>query len=329
MPSLTSLDVNDAPLDWLEEWTDIAANMPTPFQLLQQCTISTLTRKAKHARDIVHFLRSVANSPMQLLDVTLSHTTFDAAAIARLARCHQFCALHLSFTPLPSTAVGDWRGGALFAPLTSRCLSNLGHVSLQHIKMSAASVVAIAAAAPQLHSLNLICVELSCSSAVVCAIVGGYCERIVELSIGHWNSAHVWVNVRAADIVSAYQLAVTAAGRGVQYQPFTQLRELHTVMCWCKTPSVWHALLLLLKYAKHIRRLACMMSIDPLVISALAYLPSLRCVSLDCGWPRSVVDFIEQRLERRTSLRRPKHQTPTDRCCSTAAPNHKSRSSSS
>ena len=116
------------------------------------------------------------------------------------------------------------------------------------------------------------------------------------MSVGDTNR-HSWRAVQAADITAAYQSAVAAAGRGVGYKPFTCLEDAVVGMCWCTLPSVWHALLSLMRSATHLRSLSRFSSDDPLVVSALGYLPSLNSLHAECRSPASLVTFMEQRVE--------------------------------
>ena len=111
------------------------------------------------------------------------------------------------------------------------------------------------------------------------------------------TSTHVWTgaHAQAANVLDAYQTAVTAAGRGDGYRPFTQLRRLVAAMCWCTPPAVWHALLLLLRWAVRLRGVSQLSSNDPLVVAALGYLPSLTALSSECAWPHSFVAMMTQK----------------------------------
>ena len=299
LPSLATLHIDNASLGWLREWTEIA-KMSDVFLQLNRCIINSrrydASGDAAGRLDVLLFLQSVAASPLRLIDIDVrSHTTFDAAALAQLARCHQLRSLGISVESFEASEWMDWRDGALFAAFTAGCLSNLRHVTLSRFKLSAASLIAIASAAPQLHVFLLYSVELSCHPAVVCAVFGGYCAHIEHVTISDDERRHVWRDVHAADVVNAYQSAVAATGRGSSYTPYTELRSLCVPMCWCTPPSVWHALLSLLRHAEHIQR-AELGNNDPLAISALAYLPSLTCVG-PCAWPLSAVTFVQRRLK--------------------------------
>ena len=131
---------------------------------------------------------------------------------------------------------------------------------------------------------------------MVCAVLGGYCQHIADVSIEYGYRRHAWRDVHAADVVDAYQSAVAATGRDSSYKPYTELHNLHVPTCSCMSPSAWHAMLSLLKHAKHVRCVSTMGSNDPLSISALAFLPSLTCVG-PCAWPLSAVTFVQRRLK--------------------------------
>ena len=158
-------------------------------------------------------------------------------------------------------------------------------------------MTAIAASAPQLHRINCTFIEPSCHPAVVCAIVGGYCEHIENISVGD-STIHTWHDAQAADILNAYQSAVTAARRVGDFKPFTRLRYLSMDMCWCTPPSVWHAALSLLKHASRLNGIGDLVSNDPLMVAAFAYLPCLTSLGGGCLWPELFATFMEQRCER-------------------------------
>ena len=108
--------------------------------------------------------------------------------------------------------------------------------------------------------------------------------------------------VQAADITSAYQSAVAAAGRRDDgYRPFTDLRLLRLSMgrCWPqRPPSLCHALLSLLRWASRLRLVARLSSTDQLLVPALSYLPSVTALSADCYWPPSFARFAERKCAR-------------------------------
>ena len=87
------------------------------------------------------------------------------------------------------------------------------------------------------------------------------------------------------------------AGRDIQ-APLTQLTALYVKMCWCTPPSVWHALLLLLRSAAHLHCVLRLLSNDPLVIAALGYLPCITALGTESLWPLSFATFTEAQSER-------------------------------
>ena len=304
MPGLTSLDVGQATEGWLEEWTGTQA-MLDAFPLLQECYVRVRHPKDSMgaARDVLPFLQSMASRPLQRLNIqTGEPVTFDALAIAQLARHHQLNELCISIDISSSTAWMDWRDAALFTSLTPNHFPHLRIVMLDNVRMSEESVVAIVSAAPQLRVFDLSYVEPSCHPAVVCAIVGGYCEWIETMEIED-QSSHAWRDVQAADIVDSYQSAATNAGRSGVYKPFTQFRHLYAVMCWCTPAAVWHALLSLLRWATRLHCINRLASNDPLVVSALAPLPSITTLSGECLWPKSFIRLVRQRVEQSGSYR--------------------------
>ena len=164
-------------------------------------------------------------------------------------------------------------------------------------ELSAESAVAIAAASPQLRTLDLFTAELSCHPAVVCAIVGGYCEHIESINVIH-ACTQTWSDIREQNVAKAYRSAVAAAGRSDAYQPFTQLRRLRVPLRWCTPPSMWHALLSLLRWAERVQCMSELASNDPLVVCALRYLPSLTSLSDSCRWPSSFATVMRRRSAR-------------------------------
>ena len=316
MPGLTRLQVNRARRGWLEEACATASALPQ-LQQLVVCTKGTVVhaqaaaianRCVPAARDILPFLQSMASRPLRVLSICIGdRVTFTAAAMAELARCQQLRELKLNAVADAKEVWKegdggalrvDWRDAALFASFTPNRFHLLRSIRLQHVKLSAQAVAAIASAAPELHALSVRDAELSCHPAVVCAMLGGYCEHIEEVLIEDKGSiykrGHTWRNVPATDISAAYQSAVTAAGRGDGYRPFTRLRHLHTTMCWCTPPSVWHALLSLLRWAVRLHCVTMLGSDDPLLVSALCYLPSLSALGAKCLWPLSFATFLKR-----------------------------------
>ena len=140
------------------------------------------------------------------------------------------------------------------------------------------------------------------SSAVVCVIVGGHCEQLASLNDDDF-CCHVWRDAKAEDVAAAYQAALKTVGRGDDYRPFTQLRWLKANVCPCTSPSVWHALLALMRAAVHLRCVTWLASNDSLVVCALGYLPSLAMLSAGCVWPPSFTAWAMQRSLRTLQLR--------------------------
>ena len=324
MQGLTRLEISSARQGWLEEWTRTHKRFGA-FPLLQECVVHTNQRPAdqwtnaetgRAVRSISPFLQCLAEQSLQLLDIRFNAVTFDAAALTQLARFDQLRELHLSAVADASPVVVNvTRGGvsasmalprsvdagldktepALFTALTPGCFSRL-RVIVLHMSLSAEAVVAVARAAPGLRKFESHG-ALSCQAAVICAIIGGYCEHMEQLHVQD-EDRHVWSDVVAADVVIAYESAVAAAGRNSVYRPFTQLYRLYATMCWCAPPSVWHALLSLLKLAAHLQRVEWLSSNDPLVVCSLSHLPSLTALGSQCVWPRSFATFMERKSER-------------------------------
>ena len=299
------VQVSTAKPAWLEDWSDSPEALTAGFPQLQECTVHTdwiepdveavNGRRVPAARDIRPFLQYMASRPLQRLHITCGEpVAFDTAAMAELARCGQLRELNLSTGLFADADWMDWRDAALFAPLTAGCFPYLRAVVLQTLKLSAESVVAIASAAPQLHEFTVSSDEPSCHPAVICAIVSGYCEHIEEVSVDD-QAKHVWSNVRAVEIADAYNSAVAASRRRVGYRPFTRLRYLYTMLCWCTPPSVWHLLLLLLRAATRLRCVSLLSTNDPLVVCALSYLPALTELAEDCLWPPSFATYMTRR----------------------------------
>ena len=306
MPELTFLDITEARPGWLEGWIG-TPQMVTAFPLLQKFMLHA--SKPRHReppaaapvpmvnRDILPLFRSMAGCPIQRLVIsTDEHFTCSAAAISQLASCHQLRELELDFC---NGSIGqgvwiDWTDSTLFSSFTAGCLSNLCVLKLQHVKLSAESMAAIASAAPQLRTFSANPLELSCHPAVVCVILGACCEHIKDVHVDD-SCCHVWRDVQADVVVDAYQSAMAAARRKDGYAPFEQLQQLHVAMCWCTPPSVWHALLSLLKCATRLRFVKSLWSDEPLAICALKYLPSLTAFNANCHWPESFGVLMERR----------------------------------
>ena len=307
MPALTRLEIRDARLGWLAEWTNTQAMLAAWPQLEELVVHADRPQRAEQdalaaslsVADMQPFLQSMACRPLRILRLRIGErVTCSAAAMAELARCQQLRQLALDFSAgiYDEKAWMDWTDASLFAFVPSGCLSRLHSITLQLMKLSAAAVLAIASAAPQLRTFSGSGLELSCHPAILCAIIGGCCEHIEEVSIDD-VCCHVWRGVQAEDVAGAYQSAVAAAGRGSTYRPFTQLRRLRASMCWCTPASAWHALLSLLRWAVRLQGVAKMSSDDPLLICALSYLPSITELGADCLWPRSFAELMERKSE--------------------------------
>ena len=297
MRELTSLELNGVPHGWLGDWTR-REEMQSAFPLLQQLTVATHWQSSdQQARNMSPFCQWVASCPIQLLRLTTGESVmFDAAAMSALASCHQLRELQLCASMDNTCEPTDWSDAVLLAAFTFSCLPYLCVVELRSVKLSAGSVAAIASAALGLRQLDVSC-ELSCHPAVVCAIVGGYCEHIEKVRID--QESHVeWSGVHVGDISGVYQSAVAAAGRGSGYRPFTRIRHLSLNMCWCTPPPVWHALLPMLRHATHLSCLCLFASHDPLIVAALAHLSSITSLSHNCQWPLSFATLMERRSER-------------------------------
>ena len=315
MQGLTHLHVKRAMPGWLEEWTKTEKRL-LALPLLQDCILSAdETRVRRGAREgerflpasrgIQSFFHMMSNRPLQRLSIlTDEPIIFDAAAMAQLARCTQLRRLELDLCRGVDdrTAWMDWKDVALFSSFAIRCLSCLTVVKLQHIKLTAESVAAVASAARELHEFHVSDCELSCHPAVVCAIIGGYCEDIEDLHVDD-TCCHMWKRVGAADLVEAYQTAMATAGQDDRYKPFVQLCHLRVRMCWCTPASVWHALLSSLRWAARLHHVEQLWSDDPLAICALGYLPSLSALSAQCLLPSSFGAFMQRTCKQTGRLR--------------------------
>ena len=235
---------------WLEEWTE-SEELEGAFPHLQDSVVRVVGKLDEEAawddfffeealgadRDIVPYLQSMANCPLQRLHISSGEgVALNAAAMAQLARCQELQELSISVGfHGGEVAWMDWTDPALFESLTAGSLPCLRSFRLLTAKLSAEAVAAIASSAPQLRVFDVEYCDLRCHPAVVCAMVGGYCEHIEEVSI-HFTEGHNWNDVQAADILAAYQSAVAAAGRDDTIKPFTRLLRLKTEMCRCKPP---------------------------------------------------------------------------------------------
>ena len=298
---LTSLENNPMRSgDWLEEWTH-SPEMLAAFPLLQQLSVRTepeVRDEPGKVTNMFPFLQQMASRPLRQLSIhTDGRVTFDAAAMAQLAGWCQLRELTITRSSYgESDCVNGTAPGSL-TPHTAKSFPFLRVLTLRKLRMSAESVIAIAAAAPLLARLELTPIVPSCHPAVLCAIIAGFCEHIEDVSVGDCHP-HQWSASCAADITAAYQSAVAAAGRGEGYRPCTRLRRICVDMCWCTPPSVWHALLSLLRWATSLSAVTLLPSNDPLVVSALSYLSSVKVLGVKCLWPESFMALMEQRDER-------------------------------
>ena len=306
LPALTSLDLPSASADWLNGWTELP-ELPSAFPQLQRLRLSApggevdALTPPETTVALISFMQTMANRPLQHLSLVSSALrALDAPAMAQLARFQHLRLLHLGARPDGDWRL-DWRDAGLFNSITAGCLTNLHSLEIEAVQLGANAVVAIASAVPHLRQFNLSNAELSCHPAVVCAIVGGYCAHIEVLRVAD-AQAHLWEEVQALDISNAHRTALATTGKDETYRPFTQLRHLSASVCHCTSPSVWHALLLLLRAATHLRLVECLASNDPLSIAALAYLPSIHALSAECLWPPAFAAFLQ-----RTPLQTPHH----------------------
>ena len=330
MQGLTSLKVSRANSRWLDGWAD-AQRLPSAFAQLQYLDVSVRMEDEEWAErkeaveemdrpavaaGLASFLQAMAARPLQALSLSAPQlVALDAAVLAQFARLHRLRELTLS--ALHPDELMHWDESSLFASWTAGCLPCLRSLALQTVQLTAGAMVTVASAAPRLRKLELSDqfedAKLSCHPAVICAIIGGCCAEIETLHIYAqcWGE---WASVQAADVAAAYQSALAATGREEGYRPFTQLRQLHLKMCTCAPPSVWHALLALMRAAGELRSLVHVTSDDPLSVSALAYLPSLTELSGSCQWPLSFPVFVhrvEGRAPPRSYL-----DTPLEQQCS-------------
>jgi hypothetical protein len=228
------------------------------------------------AAGLVHFLQTMAACPLQVLTVTSPVLwALDTASVAQLARFTQIRELLLSAS-WSDERLADWRSPTLFASLTPGCFPCLSVVRLMSASLSAAAVVAVASAAPRLQQFDFTPTQLGVHPSLVCAILGGYCEKIehIETRMAEDDrDGHRWGNVKARDVADACTAAVDSARRNDGYRPFTQLRYLRVGICSCTAPAIWHALLTLMGAAQHLRYAAELSSNDPLQVCSLASLP--------------------------------------------------------
>ena len=145
---LTYLHVNQAMPGWLQEWkTGMQKVLSPAFPHLQQCSVHTRAAEQVAATDLEPFLRSIAGGSLEDLSIcTGGRVTVDTAAMSHLARCDRLRWLFIS-TGMRTRM--DWTDAALFAAFTKGCLSRLNCITLERVRLSKASVVAIASAAPR------------------------------------------------------------------------------------------------------------------------------------------------------------------------------------
>lgn len=306
LPQLTRLHVSRVQPGWLKQWTTPAGVVPV--QQLQHLELDVVSgNRSEHyvnrpvvLSDVLPFLQSIAAAPLQLLDVNFGgRVRFDVAAMNVLAGWQQLRELYISADDglwRWRWQWMDWTDPALFDGFSRACLPHLRTVKLDTMTLGVEGVAAIASAAPQLQTFATGSVDLTCHPAVVCAVIGGYCEHVEVLDFMH-DGCHDWRNVQAAIISGAYHSAMTAAGQGCQFRPFTRLRTLHTTMGWSTPPAVWYALLSLMKWAVNLRVVSDLQTTDPLIVAALGYLPSITSLSVRCWWPFSFATFMQQRSE--------------------------------
>ena len=300
MPNLTHLQVDGARPGWLEEWTGLG----TGFQHLQQLIVladfdhPVDGAAVPASTDMLSFLRPMIDRPLELLRIDAGErVTFSAASLSVLLQLSHLRELCLSTgDQQDADSYMDFTHDAFLTSCAAGSLKHLRVLSLEAVRLSAASIIAIASSAPKLRKFDVDYVVLECHPAVVCAILAGYCHHIEHISVDD-ERCPGWREVQAADVNGAYQSAVAVAGRGSGYRPFTQLCYLHVMMCWCTTPSVWHAMLSLMRHAAHLRTVYHLTSNDPLAIAALSYLPSLQALGADCLWPALLVECMEKRDE--------------------------------
>ena len=308
MSGLIRLLIHGAAFGWLQEWSREQA-MLSAFPLLEECTIyinyfrrpdeeRVMNNTLSHCdvSNVLPFFQSMARRPIQLLSLEIDdRVTFNAPVIAELTRCHQLRDLYIGGHDRQMCM--DWHSAVLDRSAAG-CLPCLRRFGLRYARLSAGSIATIAAAAPQLQRVHLDEVELTCHPAIVYAILGGYCEHIEDVDV-LLSDNHVSTDVKAADVIAAYQSAVAAAEHIDGYKPFTRVRSLQVTMCWCTPASVWHALLSLLRHATRLCCVAVLAVHDPLVIGALTYLPSLTSFAgMCCLWPEPFVQLMVLRNER-------------------------------
>ena len=305
MSALSRLVIKGSMPHWMEEWTQ---KLHSSFPLLQQLSVHGMTfhpnadaaaasRQSPLSFDVSVWLQCVAARSLQTLDIQFGNiVSFAAAALTQLTRCDQLRVLRLTFSDHSTHSCMDWTDKALFASLR---LPSLHELALHSVRFSAVSLASVLSSTPALRAIELSHAELTCHPAVACALVGGYCRHIEEVSFVEKKlqnlGSHGWSDVQAEEVVSAFQSAVAARA---SCQPFTSLRSARFQMCWCTPASVWHALLSLMKHAAHVRCVAEFASVDPLVVSSLSHLPSVSALSEHTRWPLSFAALMERRSKR-------------------------------
>ena len=327
MQGLTSLRVGRASQQWLEGGAG-ASRLASAFPHLQRLDVWVRQTKgewdegeeledegdrAAAAAGLLCLFQAIAASPLQVLSLSSPQlAALDAAAMAQIARLHQLRELTLSALCQRGQPM-VLEGSHLFAAWTAGCLSCLRGLTLESVLLTPESTLAVVSAAPRLRQFDLSWgISLSCHPAIICAIVAGCCAEIEKIYIDA-GCCGEWGDVQAADITAAYAAALSATSRNMEYRPFSQLHQLHLKMCTCAPPSVWHALLRLLRTAEELRSVVHLSSDDPLSISALANLPSLSALDGSCEWPLSFPVFVHQ-VEGRTPPRTWLDIPPEKRC---------------
>ena len=264
---------------------------------------AVLGQTVHRVRDLLPLLECMSRCPINSVCISTGEAIrFSSSAMAHLARCSELQPLLVRTSISDESVCMELRDAALFTSFVPDCLSRLLSITLYSVRLSAASLVASASAALLLATFALNGVEADCHPAVACAIVGGYCQQIENVSLAH---RHTWRQVQAVDVVGAYQSAVAAARRSDGYRPFTQLSQLCIPMCWCTPPSVWHALLSLMRHATRLHCIVKLASNDPLIVSALSYLPLVRVLGAGCLYPLSFARLLISKDEQTVSTVRP------------------------
>ena len=248
------------------------------------------------------FLRSMAAGQLQQHHISVgrhTHVTFSTAAMTHLARCCQLQDLSID-VGISASERSDWRCSRVhclhagLSPLPQRDQTGKRPSECCSCRRYRVCSSTLRVFRVDKHDKSPC---ISCHPAVLLATIGGYCEHIERLLIND-EGRYEWSNVQVADVVGAYQSAVTAAGRGGAYKPFTQLKWMRVGVCWCTPPSVWHALLSLMRHAVRLHCLYCVQSNDPLVVASLAHLPAITSLKSSSWWPASFATFVTRKDER-------------------------------